>query len=326
MPRDESPRDQESRRSGRLARNRIRIAWMYYVEGLTQNEIAEKLDIGRVTVVRNINEALKQREVKIWIEGDIAECLDLEKQLRQTFGLEEAVVVPEPSNPANIARSIGVATGMYITDHLHSDMSIGVGWGTTLHDALQTLTPKDVENLKVVSMMGGILQARHYNPSEFAWQFARITDADCYLLPAPALVDSPATRSALIERCGLSDVFKRAERLDMAVMSIGYIAAGSSTFKVNLVSEAERAELLRAGAVGDVLCHFYDREGKLVDHSVNERVMSIPVPTLRKVPRRVIASGGAEKVEALLGAMKLIDCNVLITTEATAQELLIRKK
>jgi DNA-binding transcriptional regulator LsrR (DeoR family) len=75
-----------------------------------------------------------------------------------------------------------------------------------------------------------------------------------------------------------------------------------------------------------VLCHFYDREGKLVDHSVNDRVMSIPIPTLRKVPRRVIASGGSEKVEALLGAMKLIDCNALITTETTAQELLIRKK
>ena len=58
------------RGAGRVARNRLRIAWMYYVEGLTQNEIADKLGIGRVTVVRNINEALKQREVKIWIEGD----------------------------------------------------------------------------------------------------------------------------------------------------------------------------------------------------------------------------------------------------------------
>ena len=65
MPRDQSPSGKELRRSGRLARNRIRIAWMYYVEGLTQNEIADKLGIGRVTVVRNINEAIRQREVKI---------------------------------------------------------------------------------------------------------------------------------------------------------------------------------------------------------------------------------------------------------------------
>src|ERR1700741_2617370 len=82
---------------GRVARNRMRIAWMYYVEGLTQNEIADRLGIGRVTVVRNINEALRRREVKIWIEGEVAECLELEDRLRETFNLEEAVVVPEPS-------------------------------------------------------------------------------------------------------------------------------------------------------------------------------------------------------------------------------------
>ena len=30
---------------GRVARNRMRIAWMYYVEGLTQNEIADRLEL-----------------------------------------------------------------------------------------------------------------------------------------------------------------------------------------------------------------------------------------------------------------------------------------
>ena len=87
------------RGAGRIARNRMRIAWMYYVEGLTQNEIADKLGIGRVTVVRNINEAIRQREVKIWIEGEVSECFELEAQLKQAFGFKEAVVVPEPVMP-----------------------------------------------------------------------------------------------------------------------------------------------------------------------------------------------------------------------------------
>src|SRR5436190_10053903 len=86
---------------GRVARNRMRIAWMYYVEGLTQNEIADRLGIGRVTVVRNLNEALRRREVKIWIEGEVAECLELEGRLRESFDLKEAIVVPEPSLAAN---------------------------------------------------------------------------------------------------------------------------------------------------------------------------------------------------------------------------------
>ena len=82
---------------------------------------------------------------------------------------------------------------------------------------------------------------------------------------------------------------------------------------------------MKMGAVGDLLFNFYDREGRLVDHPVNSRAMSLPIEQLRGVPTRVIASGGNEKVECLLGAIKLIGCNVLITNEATARELLIRK-
>ena len=46
---------------------------------------------------------------------------------------------------------------------------------------------------------------------------------------------------------------------------------------------------------------------------------------IRKAPKRVMISGGLEKVDALLGGMKLANCNVLITSEATAAQLLARK-
>jgi len=313
------------RSAGRIARNRIRIAWMYYVEGLTQSEIADRLGIGRVTVVRNINEAIRQREVKIWIEGDVAECLELEAQLKSAFKLREAVVVPEPSLPSNTTKAIGVAAGMHITDTLTDDMTIGVGWGATLYESLQTLAPRELENVQVISLLGGIVQARRYNPSEFAWQFARIVGADCYLLTAPAVVDSPETKETLVEKCGLRDVFRRAERLDAAVLSVGTLAPDSTAFRFNLLSDEDRTALIRLGAVGDLLFNFYDRDGKLVDHPINSRVISIPLSQLRDVPKRIIASGGNEKVDTLLGAIKLIDCNVLITNEATARELLIRR-
>lgn len=298
---------------------------MYYVEGLTQNEIADRLGIGRVTVVRNLNEAIRQREVKIWIEGDVAACLELEAELKDAFNFREAVVVPEPSDPANTTKAIGVAAGMYITDNLADDMSIGVGWGATLYESLQTLAPREFDNMQVISLLGGIVQARRFNPSEFAWQFARMVGADCYLLAAPAIVDSPETKEALIERCGLRDVLRRAEKLDMAVLSAGIPAPDSTAFRFGFLSDEERTALIRLGAVGDILYNFYDRDGRLVDHPINRRVISIPIEQLRGLPRRIIASGGNEKVDSLLGAIRLIDCNVLITNEATARELLIRR-
>ncbi len=311
-----------NRSVGRVAHNRTRIAWMYYVEGLTQNEIAERLGIGRVTVVRNINEAIKQREVKIWIEGEIADCVEIEDALKKAFNLQEAIVVPEPTNAENIPKSIGTAAGMYISDVLKDGMSIGVSWGATLYESLSTLTTRELNNVQVISLLGGIVQARRYNPAEFAWQFARAVGADCYLLQAPAVVDSPETREALVERCGLRDVFKRAEKLDVAILSAGAMSPLSTAFRLNLLPDEDRIALRKAGAVGDVLFNFHDINGKLVDHPINNRTMSIPLEQLRDVPLRVLAAGGAEKIEAIQGAIKLVNCNVLITNEETAKALL----
>ena len=243
---------------GRIARNRMRIAWMYYVEGLTQNEIAERLGIGRVTVVRNINEAIRQREVKIRIEGEIAECVEIEDALKKAFDLKDAIVVPEPNNSVQVTKSIGNAAGMFMSDILKDGMSVGVGWGATLYESLATLTTRELNNVQVISLLGGIVQARRFNPAEFAWQFARAVGADCYLLQAPAVVDSPETREALIERCGLRDVFTRAEKLDIAMLSAGTMAPSSTAFRFNMLPEDDRLALIKAGAVGDLLYNFFD--------------------------------------------------------------------
>ncbi len=320
------PDEPTERAAGRVARNRLRIAWMYYVEGLTQNEIADKLGIGRVTVVRNITEAIKQREVKIWIEGEIAECLSLERELKSAYNLIDAHVVPEPSDPGNIGKAIGMAAGMYTTDQLTDDFVLGVGWGQTLYHSLQSLSPRNLKGVEVVSLLGGIVEARRFNPAEFAWQFAKTVGADCYLLTAPAIVDSPETRDALFNRCGLSTVFDHAKNMQMALLSLANMSPSSTSFQFSFFSEQDHASIAAAGAVGDLLFNFFNAEGELVDHPVNSRVMSMPVKTLLKVPKRVIAAGGNDKIEAILGGMKFVKCNVLITNEATARELVKRAK
>jgi deoxyribonucleoside regulator len=72
------------------------------------------------------------------------------------------------------------------------------------------------------------------------------------------------------------------------------------------------------------LYNFYDIKGRLVDHPINGRVMSMPVERLKRVPKRVMISGGVEKVDALLGSIKLVEANVLITDEVTARQLVAK--
>ena len=303
-------------------RLRLRAAWMYFVEEMTQNEIAVKLGVGRVTVVRLLAAARERNEVKITIGDRLAECVEAERLLESRFGVDEAIVVPLSARGADATGPVAAATGAYVSSLVRPNMRIGVGWGRTLVSALAFMNERTIENLSVVSLLGGIMKARKFNPAEFAWRFASLFQADCYLMTAPLVVDSAATRQTLIEHCGLGDIFELAKSLDAIVIGAAGMGADATAHLSKFISNAERAAVMKAGAVGDVLFNFFDADGKLVDHPINERVMSVPLDIIAKVPVRVLAAGGASKVQALYGALKLIKPTVLITDEYTAKDVL----
>jgi DNA-binding transcriptional regulator LsrR (DeoR family) len=309
------------RRSPRL---RQRVAWMYYVEEMTQSAIAEALGIGRITVVRLLSEARAMNEVRISLSRDVAVLSRLEIGLQKGYGIPEVIVAPLSRPGADPRPAVAAAAGEYVSEMLRPDMKVGLGWGQTLNKALSFISERQVPRLSVVSLLGGITRARQANPAEFAWQFSRIFMAECYLLAAPAIVDSAATKRTLIERCGLKEVFDFSKSLDAVVVSVGSLAPNSTTDFHGIVSNSDQEELRGRGAVGDVLYNFFDVEGRLVDHPLNERSMSIPLSTLRSAPSRVLVSGGLDKLEAMTGAFKLLRPTVVVTDEATAEALLAR--
>jgi DNA-binding transcriptional regulator LsrR (DeoR family) len=306
----------------RSARLRIRAAWMYFIEQMTQNEIADVLGVGRVTVVRMLAEARARAEVKIAIESELVEIVRLERALEKTFGLEQAIVAPLSAPEADPIPAIAAKTGSFVSEIMKSGMRVGVGWGQTLFSSLPFISSKALGDFKVISLLGGVGVARRFNPAEFAWRFAQAFQGDGYLIPTPAVVDSVETKTALVERCGLQEIFQLADSLDAVLLSIGGIASATTFYRGGFLREADREALLARGAVGDLLFHFFDRNGDLVDHPVNGLVMSVEVDRLRRAPMRILTSGGQEKIEALLGAMNLIAPTVLITDEESARRMI----
>ncbi len=306
----------------RTPRLRQRVAWMYYVEEMTQSAIADALGIGRITVVRLLSEARALREVHISLSREIAELTGLEFALQKKFDLQEAIVAPASPDQPDPRHVIAAAAGDYVSAMLQPDMKVGLGWGKTLMRALDFIPVRQIPGLSVVSLLGGITRARQANPAEFAWQFSRLFQAECYLLAAPALVDSAATRRALIERCGLKEVFDFAKSLDAVVVGAGTISLNSTTDYYGTISESELQELRAKGAVGDILYNFFDAHGRIIDHPVNKRTMSVPMETVIGAPARVLVAGGHEKIEALIGGFKLLKPTVLVTDEMTANALL----
>ena len=316
---DDSGAPATDRRADRL---RIRAAWMYFIEQMTQNEIADVLGVGRITVVRMLAEARARNEVKIAIESELSEIVRLERLLEATFGLQQAIVAPLSHADADPIPPISARTGAFLSEAMRPGMRVGVGWGRTLFNTLSFITPKSLSDFKVISLLGGVGVAREINPAEFAWRFAQAFQGEGYLIPAPAVVDSVETKIALIERCGLQDIFRMTDDLDAVLLSIGGIRSATTFYRGGFLKEAQREELVARGAVGDVLFHPFDINGQIVDHPINGVVMSVDVERLRRAPLRILTSGGSEKIEALLGAMNLIAPTVLITDEESARRVL----
>ncbi len=301
---------------------RLRAAWLYYSHGLTQQEVADQLGVGRSTIIRLLDEALKRGEIRIWIEEGEASCIELAVKLERVLKLDEAIVTPAGKDVEQTAKSVGLALGKFLSEAVADDMTIGVGWGRTLTASLQSFRPPHRKGVTVMSLLGGAVETRFANPAEYSWRLASRLDAGCFLFPAPLIVDSPETKRRLIEKCGLDRLFVLAEKLDLAVVSVGDIGPNASSLARQLMTETELAELIVLGSIGDVMCNVLDGQGASIAHPINQRVMSIDLDTVGKAGHVVIACGGARRAAAIAAAIRRIGCNTLVTDEDAARAIL----
>ena len=300
---------------------KTRIAWLYHIEGMTQDEVARVVGLNRSRVLRILAAARQDGTVQIRVTTRLSRCTALERQLEARWGLTRAIVIPEPRSEAQIPGMVGAELGAYLSKAVTSNMTIGLGWGKTLTSGLAAIQPRGAVGVSVVSMLGGLTRVSTVNPSEFAWRVADRLSAECHLMAAPVFAPDARTREALMTHPGIAEVFGRARQLDMAIISVGDLTPHSIFTEYGLLTKAEVTSLERAGAVGDILCHFVDAEGRVVDHPVNDRVLAVHPYDLRDTRNLVLASGGWRKVTVIRTALQMLKPAVLITNEAVAERL-----
>ena len=80
--------------------------------------------------------------------------------------------MPSAEDVDQAARSVGSALGKFLSEAITDHMAIGVGWGRTLTASLASFRPPGREGVKIVSLFGGIMEARTENPVDYsgAWR------------------------------------------------------------------------------------------------------------------------------------------------------------
>jgi len=298
-----------------------RAAWLYYIGGRTQDEIAAALAISRQAAQRLVSLALTEKLIKFRVDHPIAACMALGEALTARYGLRSCEVVPAAG--AGGLASVAVA-GARMLERWFAQrvpLTLGVSTGRTLRAIAAELPPMTAPQHKVFSLCGIIAPNGRAIAAEPVMQLAERTGAQCFPMPLPVVVATVEERAQLQAQRAyhtLQALFAESRTL---MVGVGHVGWQSPIHASGCITDAELTALIEAGAVGEIAGWAFDAAGQLIAGRVNDRVTGLaiaPDPT-----RLVIGVGaGAAKLPALRAAMLGGLVSGLVTDEPTAAALL----
>ena len=304
-----------------------RIAWLYYKEKMTQQEIAEHVSLSRQKVQRLLEKARDLDIIQFTLKHPYMNLMSLEAEIRNKFGLKDAVVAPSGYGDSDgLQRAFAMAGAAYLERMvgMKKKSILGIGWGNTTAYLADYFEPHSVTNkVEIVSLIGNLMMNVSMNPYIMAEKMARKLDAPFFNIWAPAIAQTKERADVFKSEPWIKDVLDIGARADIILISIGEAAKSASLFKMGYLSAADLQRLISKGAVGDILCRYFDAEGRLIEDDVHDRVIGIPMDVFGDQRKLIIGvAGGAGKVQAIRAALLKKYINVLITDEGTAAKLL----
>jgi len=301
-----------------------KISWHYYVDGLTQKQIGERLGLSRLKVVRLLKRARAEGVVEIRIAPDVRLNTELARSLEDRFRLQEAIVT-DPVDDPETRSAIGRAGAQFLERSLKDDLVLGIGMGRTVSSILAHMIPRKLENVIIRTLAGAYEEpGLHSNAYNIAWRLADLLDATCEQLYCPLIVPNEATRSALLKDRTLHELLESVSACDIVLVGLGALDRESPLIRLGYVSPDQLAELRSAGGAGEILGRFYDHEGGAMQTDFDQRTLGIDLAQLCRIPTVIALAHGANKVGPMLGALRTGCLDVLITDRWTAESVLIR--
>lgn len=301
-----------------------RAAWLYYVSGNTQNEIAEKLQVSRPVAQRLVAYAIEKNLIRVRVDHPLADCLALASQLSKAYGLSVCEVVPvDNDSPAEIDRKLAVAGAQVMERYLSEErpLVVSVGSGRTLKAAVDQIAQIERPQHRLVSMVGAIAQDGSSNLYDVALHISEKTGGKHFLLPAPLMADNEAEQAQWCNHRLYRIVEGLSAQADVAFIGIGNIGPNCPLQEDGFLSAGEVRELVRDSALAELLGVPLDRDGKRVDAALGRRVTSVPLSSPPQRPTIGFA-GGERKRDAIIAALKGGWLSGLVTDELCARAAL----
>ncbi len=300
-----------------------RAGWLYYVGGMTQDQIAAELGVSRQRAQRLVSRAMSEGLIHVRLHHRIGACLDLEAALTARFGLTRARVVPGLGPGADPVRAIAPAAAAELERFLRmpEPMVIGLGTGRAMRGMIDAMVDMEAPQHRLVSLIGNIAPDGSASFFDVVMRIADKVRAPHYPMPVPVISPTVEENAAFHALPPVRRVVDLARNADVVFVGVGQMSDDAPLLKDGFVSRADLDEMQAAGATGEVAGWVFDSQGTYLDFGTNRRTGGVRVTPGLDRPAIGIAAG-ASKVPAIFGALKSRIINGLVTDEATAKALL----
>jgi len=300
-----------------------RAGWLYYVAGMTQDQIAAELGVSRQRAQRLVSRAMTEGLIHVRLNHRIGACLDLEAALRDRFGLDRVRVSPGLGAGSDPVRAIAPAAAAELERFLRmpEPLVVALGTGRALRGMVDAMVEIDAPQHRLVSLIGNIAPDGSASFFDVVMRIADKVRAPHYPMPVPVISTTPEENAAFHALAPVRKVVALAEAADVVFVGVGQMSNDAPLLADGFVSRQELDEMQAAGASGEVAGWVFDSQGRYLNFGFTRRTGGVRVAPGLARPSIGIAAG-ASKVPAIHAAIKSRIINGLVTDEPTAQALL----
>jgi DNA-binding transcriptional regulator LsrR (DeoR family) len=302
----------------------IEVAKHYYLDSMSQSEIANLYGISRPTVANILKDCREKGIVEIRINDNSPFSSEPGKRLMERFGLRTICVVPnEADEHLTLYKTCFQAAG-FLQSLITDKMRIGISWGTALYHTIRQLPKTGFVDCEVVQVMGGLgASAPCYDGSGLARIFAGKLNGRSFPFLSPLIVKTSELKDALIVEQGIRETMEKTQNLDLALVGLSSDQPEDSAIvKAGFLSSEEAKTIYDQGSCGHLCGYHYDAEGKFMDIPINKRVVGIRPEAFLAVQRRIGIACGRRKAKAIHAALSGALITDLFTDEAAALQII----
>jgi deoxyribonucleoside regulator len=309
------------------------VAQQYYLEDLTQEQIARGMGVSRSHVSRMLKVARERGIVEIRIHHPLRTAPDLQQGLLAALPLIDTLVLaavedsrsgPQGQDASgDVARQLGVLAARYLDERITDHAIVGVGWGSTVYHVVTSGYLRRKQSISVVQLMGSVGGATpDIDGGQVASRLGRALGGKVYYLQAPMVVTDAGVRTGLLRDQHIGKTLELARRANVLLVSVGAVTQASGIFRAGYLTEMDLEYIQGQGAVGDICGVYFRQDGSPCSLELEERTIAAGGDAMRRAALRVGVGWGAAKALPSIGAIRAGLINTLVTDEECAREIL----